>query len=65
MIDLIVYLAVFVIVAVLIWWILQQLPLPEPIGKIVLIVFVVVAAVVLITILLRLTGQGGLLVLPR
>lgn len=64
MIDLIVYLAVFAIVAVLIWWILQQLPLPEPVGKIVMIVFVVVAVVVLITLLLRLTGHSGGISLP-
>ncbi len=58
MIDLIVYLAVFVIVVVLIWWLLQQIPLPEPIGKIVTIVLVVVAAVVLIGLLLNLAGHG-------
>jgi hypothetical protein len=58
MIDLIVYLAIFVIVAVVLWWLLQQLALPEPIGKIVTIVLVVVAAVFLIMLLLGLTGQG-------
>lgn len=58
MIDLIVYLAVLVIVFILIWWILSQLPLPEPIGRIVQIVLVVVAAIILISLLLNLSGHG-------
>ena len=58
MLDLLVYLAVFVIVAILIWWLLQQISLPEPIGKILMIVFVVIAVVVLIGFLLSVTGHG-------
>jgi hypothetical protein len=60
MIDLLVYHAVLVIVMVLIWWLLSQLPLPEPIGKIVQIILVVIAAVVLVSLLLQLTGHGGI-----
>jgi len=60
MINLLVYLAVFVIVAALVWWILQQLTLPEPIAKIVLILFVVISVLILISILLSAVGGGGL-----
>jgi hypothetical protein len=58
MIDLLVYLAIIVIVVVLIWWLLGQLALPEPIGKIVQIALVVVVAVVIVGLLLHLTGVG-------
>ena len=58
MLDILVYLAIFVIIAVLIWWLLQQISLPEPLGKIVTIVFVVVCAVVLIGMLMQVTGVG-------
>ncbi len=59
MIDLLVYLAIFVILAIVIWYILSQLPLPEPLGKILLIVVVVIGAIILIGILLNFTGHGG------
>jgi len=58
MLDVLVYLAVFVIAVIVIWWLLSQLSLPEPIGKIINIVLVVVAAVVLIGLLLHFTGVG-------
>jgi hypothetical protein len=60
MITLLVYLAVFIILAVLIWWLLQQVTLPEPLNKIVMIVFVVIGAIVLIGLLLSVSGGGGL-----
>jgi heme A synthase len=58
MIDILVYLAVFVIVIILVWWLLQQVSLPEPLHKMAMIVLVVVGAVVLIGLLLHLTGVG-------
>lgn len=60
MIDILVYLAIFVIVAIVIWYLLSQLPLPEPLNKIILIVVVVVGTVILIALLLGLTGHGGI-----
>jgi hypothetical protein len=65
MLNLLVYLAVFVCLAVLIWWILQQVTLPEPLNKIIMIVFVVIGAIALISILLSATGTGGGLHLPK
>ena len=44
-------LLILLIIAVLIWWIIQQFPLPDPIGKLVMIVFVVIIALSLIDIL--------------
>lgn len=58
MIEFLVTLAVAVIVMALVWWVLQQIPLPEPVNKIVLIVFVVVCVIVLLMLLLSVTGVG-------
>jgi hypothetical protein len=58
MIDLLVYLAVFVIVVCLVWWLLTQLPLPEPAGRIIQIAVVVIVAVVVIGLLLNFAGHG-------
>lgn len=58
MIDVVVYLAVLVIVVCLVWWLLTQLPLPEPAGKFITIAVVVFAAICAILILLSLTGSG-------
>lgn len=58
MLDILVYLAIFIILAILIWWLLQQVSLPEPLGKIVTIVFVVICAVILIGMMMQVTGVG-------
>lgn len=58
MLDILVYLAIFVILAVLIWWLLSQLTLPEPLNKIVTIVFVVICVIVLVGFMLHFTGIG-------
>ena len=60
MIDLVVWLAVLVILCLVAWFLLQQVPLPEPARRIVTIVLVVVVALVAIVVLLNLTGVGGL-----
>jgi heme A synthase len=58
MIDLLVWVAVLAIVVILIWWVLSQLPLPEPARKIVTIVLVVVVAIIAIGFLLSVAGVG-------
>ncbi len=58
MLDILVYLAIFIILAILVWWLLQQVTLPEPLGKIITIVFVVICVVVLIGLLMQVTGVG-------
>ena len=57
--ELLVSIGVLAIIIVVVWWLLQQMNLPEPIQKIVTIVLVIVVAVVLIGLLLSLTGHGG------
>ena len=64
MIELIVYLVILVIVGIFLWWLLQQLPLPEPLGKIATIVLVAIGVIVLIGILYQFAGGGGFR-LPR
>ncbi len=59
MIDLLVYLAIIVILAIVIWWVLSQVPLPEPLKQILMIVIVVIGAIVLIALLLNF-AHGGL-----
>lgn len=63
MIDLVIYVAVICILAVLLWWLLSQVPLPEPIKKVLTIVFVVVVVLIIVILLLQLAGSGGSL--PR
>ena len=57
--SLIVYLGVIVILIVVVWFLLTQISLPEPIGKIVMIVIVIFVAVIAIGLLLQLGGHGG------
>lgn len=59
MFGLIISLLVLVILASLVFWIIQQIPLPEPIGKIVTIVLVVVVVLALVSMLLPLGGFGS------
>ncbi len=58
MVDMLIYLAVFVILAIVIWWVLSQLPLPDPLRTVLVIVVVVIGAVILINILLNFAGHG-------
>jgi len=60
MIELLVWLAILAIVVIAGWYVLSQVPLPEPIRRIVLIVLVIVVAVLAIGVLLNLTGYGGI-----
>lgn len=58
MLSLLVILLVILIVMALGWWVLSQIPLPEPIGRIATVVFVVICAIVLIMFLLQFAGSG-------
>ena len=60
MIDLLVYLAILVIVVIVAWYVLSQVPLPDPLNKILMIVLVVIGAIILIGLLLNFTGHGGI-----
>ena len=58
LIDLLILLGVLAIVAIAAWFILQQITLPEPVQKILVVVIVVIAAIVGIMILLNVGGMG-------
>lgn len=60
MISLLIYLVVLVIVVIFLYWLLQQVALPEPANKIAMIVLVAIMVIVLIGILLQFAGGGGL-----
>lgn len=57
--DILIYFAVLVIVVVVLWYLLQQVPLPEPAGKLIQIAIVVVVAVIVIGFLLNFGGGHG------
>ena len=56
--DILIFFAVLVIVICVLWYLLQQLPLPEPAGKFIQIAIVVVVAVVVIGFLMQFGGSG-------
>ena len=60
LVDLLVWLAVIVIVILVAWYILSQLPLPPPIKQIVTIALVVIIASIVIYILLNFTHTASL-----
>lgn len=59
MISLLVTFAIIVIVIVVVWYLLQQLPLPDPAQKIIQIALVIVVAIVVIWLLMGLGGQAS------
>jgi hypothetical protein len=60
MVELLVYLVVIVIVVIFLYWLMQQVQLPEPLRRIATIVLVAIGVIVLIGLLLSMTGGGGL-----
>ena len=48
MIGLLIGLVVFALVAYLLWWLLQQFPLPQPVRLIVTVLFVLICVVMLL-----------------
>lgn len=59
LINLIVYLLVVGILLALVYYVLDAIPIPEPINRIVKIVIVVVACLVVILLLVQLLGVSG------
>ena len=60
LVDLLVWVGVLAIVLVAVWFVLSQIPLPEPIRQIVIIAVVVIVAIVAIIALLNLGHMGSL-----
>lgn len=65
LINLIVYLLVVGILLALVYYVLDAIPIPEPINRIVKVVIVVIACLVVILLLLQLLGVGGVGGLPK
>jgi len=59
LITLIIYLLVIGILIALVWYVLDAVPIPEPINRIVKVVVIVIAALIVILLLLNLIGVGG------
>ena len=60
MIGLLLTLLVFCLIAAIIWWVLQQLPLPQPIRMVVIVVFALIAILLLLQMLPLGVGFSGL-----
>ena len=56
MISLLITLLIFALIAGLIWWALQQIPLPPPVRMVIVVVFVIILVLVLLE---ALPGIGG------
>jgi len=48
-----------VIVCIFLYWLMSQIPLPQPLQKIAIIVLVTIGVLVLIALLLSFAGMGG------
>jgi hypothetical protein len=58
MVPFLINLLIFVCIAGLIWWVINQIPMPEPMGRIVRTVVPVIFVIILILMLLGLLGYG-------
>jgi hypothetical protein len=56
MINILITLLIIVVVVGLIWWVLDYLPVPDPLNRIAKVVSMVIAIVFVIILLLRLAG---------
>lgn len=60
-----VYLAILVIVVGLLLWLIDAIPVPQPINKFARIATIVIAVIVIVLLLLQMVGVGGSLPAPR
>lgn len=59
MIGTLVYLLVVCVIIGLVWWIVDYLPVPEPLNKLIKVVTIVIGAIIIIYALLSIAGMGG------
>lgn len=59
MVDLLITLLIFLIIAGLIWYVLSIIPLPEPFGRAARVVFLVIICLILVIWLLNFLPGGG------
>jgi glucan phosphoethanolaminetransferase (alkaline phosphatase superfamily) len=65
LINLIVWLLIVGILIALVYWVLDAIPVPQPINKIVKVVVIVVCALIVILMLLQLIGVGTGVDMPK
>lgn len=65
LVNLIIYLLIVGILIWLVYYVVDAIPLPQPINKIVKLAVVVVTALIIIVLLLNLVGVGGGIDLPK
>ena len=58
MIHTLVYLLVVCIVIGIVWWLIDYLPVPEPLNKLIKVVTIVIGAIVIIYALLGIAGMA-------
>jgi len=59
MIGTLIYLLIVCVIIGLIWWVVDYLPVPEPLNKLIKIVSVVIGVIVIILALMQIAGIGG------
>jgi hypothetical protein len=59
MIGTLIYLLVVCVIIGLVWWIVDYLPVPEPLNKLIKVVTIVIGAIIIIYALLSIAGVGG------
>lgn len=64
LLSLLIYLAVIGLILWLAWWVLTQFSPPEPLGKVLRAVVIVVGVICIIVVLLNFLGIGPILVAP-
>jgi hypothetical protein len=58
MINTLIYLLVVCVIIGVIWWIVDYLPVPEPLNKLIKVVSIVIGAIVIIYALLGIAGMA-------
>jgi hypothetical protein len=56
MIQILIYLLIIILLVGLIWWVLDALPVPDPLNRIAKIVVIVIGVLAIIVILLQFAG---------
>jgi hypothetical protein len=60
-VHLLIWLLVLGAIVAVLWWAINQIPLPEPIRTVVTVVFVIVVLLICLSFLLPMLGEGPLL----
>jgi hypothetical protein len=65
LVNLLIYLLVLGIVVGLVFWVLDAIPVPQPLNKIIRVAAVVIVVLIVILLLLQLVGVSTGITLPR